>query len=345
MADSCPFDSVPGFPASEIAAAWQRELPGTPFSSIEIVTPIWRLAKLLADDRRRVLQACGVDPATLDLLSVIRRAGPPYRLSTREITARALVTAGAVSQRIARAEQAGLVERSAAAGSRGVLVSLTATGHELIERTVERVLDRESQLVQDLDAGKRSALAAALNRLLAGVASRMSGESAAAPLMGKPEIVRLVDAVESPAPRPAFVPADFEVPLELAAAGFRLVPLGPEHNADDYQAWTSSIEHIRQTPGFAGRTWPEPAMTIDQNLGDLHEHAADFARRKGFTYTVLDAANGEVAGCLYIYPSRESGYDADVRSWVRVDHAGRDAALRAAVRDWLAACWPFRALQ
>ena len=175
MTDSYPFDSVPAFPAAEIASAWERELPGTPVSSIEIVTPIWRLAKLFADDRRRVLQACGVDPATLDLLSVIRRAGPPYRLSTREITVRALVTAGAISQRIARAEQAGLVTRSPAGdGSRTVVVSLTRAGHELIERTVDRVLSREAQLVQALDPGQRSDLAARLDQLLTDVAARLA---------------------------------------------------------------------------------------------------------------------------------------------------------------------------
>ncbi len=174
MTDSYPFDAVSAFPAADIAAAWDRELPGTPVSSIEIVTPIWRLAKLFADDRRRVLHACGVDAATLDLLSVIRRAGPPYRLSTREITARALVTAGAISQRVARAEQAGLVARSPAAdGSRTVLVTLTPAGHELIGRTVDRVLSREAQLMGDLDPSQRRALAAQLDQLLADVAGRL----------------------------------------------------------------------------------------------------------------------------------------------------------------------------
>lgn len=180
MTDSYPFDSVSAFPAAEIASAWQRELPGTPVTSIEIVTPIWRLAKLFADDRRRVLRECGVDPATLDLLSVIRRAGPPYRLSTREITARALVTAGAISQRIARAEQAGLVARSPAAdGSRAVMVALTAAGHELIERTVDQVLSREAQLVGDLDRGQHGELAGHLDRLLADVAGRLRSASPA----------------------------------------------------------------------------------------------------------------------------------------------------------------------
>ena len=179
MTDSYPFDSVSAFPAAEIASAWQRELPGTPVTSIEIVTPIWRLAKLFADDRRRVLRECGVDPATLDLLSVIRRAGPPYRLSTREITARALVTAGAISQRVARAEQAGLVARSPAAdGGRAVVVALTAAGHDLIERTVDQVLSREAQLVADLDPGQRTELAGHLDRLLADVAGRHRGKPA-----------------------------------------------------------------------------------------------------------------------------------------------------------------------
>jgi DNA-binding MarR family transcriptional regulator len=173
--DRYPFDSVSSYPAAEIAAAWRRERPGVPVSSIEIVTPIWRLAKLLADDRRRVLQACGVDPATLDLLSVLRRAGPPYRLTTREIAQRALVTAGAVSQRVSRAERGRLVERAAAGdGTRSVIVTLTAAGHALVERTVDQVLGREAQLVDGLAPDERAVLGALLDRLLRDVAQRVS---------------------------------------------------------------------------------------------------------------------------------------------------------------------------
>ena len=173
--DSYPFDSVPSYPAAEIAAAWQRERPGMPVSSIEIVTPLWRLAKLLADDRRRVLQACGVDPATLDLVSVLRRAGPPYRLTTREIARRALVTAGAVSQRVSRAEREGLVERARAGdGSRSVTVTLTAAGHALTERVVDQVLRREAQLTDGLPPSDRAVLAGLLDRLLREVSERVA---------------------------------------------------------------------------------------------------------------------------------------------------------------------------
>ncbi len=172
--DRYPFDSVPAYPAAEIAAAWQRERPGVPVASIEIVTPIFRLAKLLADDRRRVLRDCGIDPATLDLLSVLRRSGPPYCLSTREIARRALVTAGAVSQRVSRAEREHLVERAAAGhGSRSVLVTLTAAGHALVERSVDQVLGREAELVRGLRADERAVLVGLLDRLLSDVTGRV----------------------------------------------------------------------------------------------------------------------------------------------------------------------------
>ncbi|GAA4857773.1 MarR family transcriptional regulator [Kitasatospora terrestris] len=161
------------YSAAEIAAAWHRERPGTPTGSIEVVTPIWRLAKLFADDRGRVLREADIDAATLDLLSTLRRSGPPYVLTTRELARRTLVTAGAISQRVARAEREGLVRRApSAAGRRSVEVSLTEEGHAVIERSVDAVLGREAELVAGLTADERTVLVGLLDRLLGQVAAR-----------------------------------------------------------------------------------------------------------------------------------------------------------------------------
>src|SRR5437868_7632105 len=110
-----------------------------------------------------------------------------------------------------------------------------------------------------------------------------------------------------------FVPPDFEVPLGLETSDFVLEPLGPEHNEQDYDAWTSSMEHIAETPGFHDGSWPRE-MTRDENRADLQRHADDFRNRKGFTYTVLDGVRREVIGCVYIYPLPERDYAASVRS-------------------------------
>ena len=138
----------------------------------------------------------------------------------------------------------------------------------------------------------------------------------------------------------AFVPDAFQPPRGLVADRFLLEPLGPEHNEDDYEAWSSSIEHIRATPGYAEGRWPRP-MTLEENRADLERHARDFAARSGFTYTVLDPADRRVIGCVYIYPDTEGATDAVVLSWVRATHADCDVALRELVSRWLAEAWPF----
>ena len=139
---------------------------------------------------------------------------------------------------------------------------------------------------------------------------------------------------------PPFVPEDFVPPAGLAADLFVLEPLGPEHTEPDYDAWTSSMEHIRSTPGFTGGDWPRE-MTLEENRADLERHARDFANRTGFTYTVLDPSDRDVIGCVYIYPDKTGESDAEVMSWVRASRASSDAALRALVSGWLEAAWPF----
>lgn len=147
-----------------------------------------------------------------------------------------------------------------------------------------------------------------------------------------------------------FVPVDFAVPAGLAAAEFRLEPLGPQHNAADYAAWTSSIDHIRATPGFSDSRWPHD-MSLADNLRDLQRHAQDFTDRRGFTYSVLSTDTADVIGCVYIYPRGGGACSADgerhatVQSWVRADRAALDLVLYHVVLTWLEGHWPFDSIE
>ena len=142
---------------------------------------------------------------------------------------------------------------------------------------------------------------------------------------------------------PPFVPDRFDPPTTLEGEGFRLEPLGPQHNESDHAAWTSSIDHIRSTAGYPDGRWPPPEGTsLEENLADLRRHAADFEARTGFTFTVLDPAEGDVIGCVYLYPPEDDEHDVSVQSWVRADRAGLDLPLADAVAEWLATAWPWR---
>lgn len=98
-----------------------------------------------------------------------------------------------------------------------------------------------------------------------------------------------------------------------------------------------SMDHIHATPGEWGQ-WPRP-MTLEENLGDLQQHAREFVDREGFTYSILDG--DDVIGCLYIYPDDKGSSDAYVSSWVTERRADMDPVVWKAVSDWLSREWPF----
>jgi len=137
-----------------------------------------------------------------------------------------------------------------------------------------------------------------------------------------------------------FVPADFEVPATLETAEFRLRMLTVNDVVKDYDAVMTSIEHCKTV--WPGSKWPE-GLTLEQNLIDLGWHQKEFQTRRSFAYTVVRPDESRILGCVYIVPSRKRGHDAEVYLWARQSElaGGLEDRLYTAVKNWIAAEWPF----
>jgi hypothetical protein len=139
------------------------------------------------------------------------------------------------------------------------------------------------------------------------------------------------------------VPGDFPLPEPPSDGRFRFAVLGPEHNAADLEAWSSSIEHIHSTPGFRPDGWPERPYTLEENLADLERHRDHSERRLDFAWTVLDPRRPDIViGCVYLYPGPTGVAEGKARSWVRADRADLDRELRDHLRTWFATAWPIQ---
>ncbi len=126
------------------------------------------------------------------------------------------------------------------------------------------------------------------------------------------------------------VPDDFEIPLGYTSERFVLRPLTIHDVVKDYDAMISrGGKHLN--------------LTLEQNLIDLGWHQVEFQRRSSFTYTVMTPAEARCLGCVYLYPSKSEGIDADVYLWVRGDEETTDfdAYLYATVRRWVDETWCF----
>ena len=174
MADDTHGEGAPATDGVDrIQRAWLRERPGTPVGSIGVITRIWRVGKVLGEERRRTLAGLGLDAAILDLLSTLRRAGPPYQLSPGTLARLSLLSAGAISQRVARAERDGLVTRlSGGSDRRSRAIALTPAGHRLLDRCVDHLLAHEQSLLDSLTPGQQAQLAGLLKTLLGDLTAR-----------------------------------------------------------------------------------------------------------------------------------------------------------------------------
>lgn len=149
-------------------------------------------------------------------------------------------------------------------------------------------------------------------------------------------------AMAQEAAKAPFVAADFAVPQVYKTATFQLVPLGPALAKHDFDAYMSSIDHLRST--FGGGKWPHAGITMDDAMKDVEGEKARFDARKSFTYAVLSLDGTKELGCVYIRPSRKPGFDAKVAMWVTKAEfdQGLQPKLLAETKAWLAKAWPFK---
>lgn len=150
-----------------ILAQWAVERPDLDSSPVGVIGRLSRAARFIDRELDRVFREHGLDGAGYDVLASLRRSGPPYTLSASALAATTMVARSSMTSRVDRLETAGLVARAPDAhDGRGVAVSLTPAGHELVDRVIVDHLANEERLLAALPPGSRERLADDLRALL-----------------------------------------------------------------------------------------------------------------------------------------------------------------------------------
>ena len=149
-----------------IIEQWRRERPEIDHAPIGVVGRISRLAREIEARLEAVYREHGLEPGWHDVLATLRRTGPPYHLRPSDFTGSLMLTSSGATKRLDRLERAGLVERTPDPDDRrGVIITLTEAGHELIDRVTEAHMANEARLLEGLTPAERDRLAALLRKL------------------------------------------------------------------------------------------------------------------------------------------------------------------------------------
>ena len=150
-----------------ILQQWERERPDLDCSPMGVIARVTQAQREVHLAQRETFARHGLDAPSFDVLAALRRAGRPYQLTPTALMRTALVTSGAITQRLDRLEEKGLISREPSeADGRAVLVTLTELGGQALDAALPDHLETERRLLSGLSVEDQQQLAGLLRRLL-----------------------------------------------------------------------------------------------------------------------------------------------------------------------------------
>jgi DNA-binding MarR family transcriptional regulator len=151
----------------DILEQWKHESPQLDVSALAVTGRVLRIARLLEKHRESVLADYGLNVWSFDMLATLRRQGPPYQLKPTDLYELLMLSSGAMTNRIDRLEQDGVVVRIRdPEDRRSVSVQLTPKGIELTDTVMPVLFEREKQFLEQLTKTETQTLTKLLRQFL-----------------------------------------------------------------------------------------------------------------------------------------------------------------------------------
>lgn len=157
-------------PVDKLLHQWAHERPELDCASLSVVVRVLFLAKILRQSAERALAPLNLKLWEYDVLSALRRQGPPFQLPATGLARASMLTSGAMTNRIDRLEDRGLVVRGPdPTDRRGVNVCLTEKGRSLTDAAIEARLNAANEQLKVLSGEERRAVAEGLKKVFLAV--------------------------------------------------------------------------------------------------------------------------------------------------------------------------------
>src|SRR5712691_147224 len=132
-----------------------------------IVDRIAGLSRRIHRSMDETLAEFGLDSAEHKALSALAQAGPPHHSTPGKLAKRMDLSSGALTNRLDRLEEAGLIRRLPDSDDRrGVVVELTEEGRRLYQQAVGVQAKKEALVTAALNEREKKQLNALLRRLM-----------------------------------------------------------------------------------------------------------------------------------------------------------------------------------
>ena len=151
----------------EMLDVWAREIPDLDKLTEGIIERIQILSWNFNQSLDESLEQYELDRREFHLLGKLRKHGPPYQASAGKLAADLRLSSGAITNRLDRMEERGLIRRLPDPHDRrGTLVEPTDKGHQAWDATVGESARREAEATSVLSESEKERLHGLLRELM-----------------------------------------------------------------------------------------------------------------------------------------------------------------------------------
>ncbi|PCI85830.1 MAG: MarR family transcriptional regulator [Hyphomicrobiales bacterium] len=151
---------------SSLLEQWQRERPDIDSRPMAVCGQVWRTADRLRKQVAKNQAKYDMDSARSDVLFTLRRQGKGSHLSPSELAAEMMLSTSAMTNRLDRLEQKGLIKRLADPNDRrGLKISLTDKGFALADEMVVTHVKIEADMLKNLTQSEQQTLISLLAKI------------------------------------------------------------------------------------------------------------------------------------------------------------------------------------
>lgn len=146
---------------------WHHELPNLDLATEGIVERIQKITHRLDRVMEETLLSHDLNRGEWRLLGALRRSGPPYRRSPGQLAEEMGLSSGAMTNRLDRMEEAGLIRRLRnPSDRRAIEVELTNAGWQAWQDSTDAQAQKEALIAEALSVDEKEQLNRLLRRLL-----------------------------------------------------------------------------------------------------------------------------------------------------------------------------------
>jgi DNA-binding MarR family transcriptional regulator len=161
---------------SVVLDQWSAERPQLDLGPLGMFIALAQVYWLTASLIERLMAEHGISRGIFDVLTILRRAGKPHTLSPRQIARSLLLSGAGLTSRLNRLEADGLIiRRPDAHDGRGLKVTLTPKGLQLVDRILPKLIRLERRLASGLNETHSRHLTDLLDRLAESVHAYSEG--------------------------------------------------------------------------------------------------------------------------------------------------------------------------